>query len=620
MFLTKWKKLVIVIFYYFVLPLEMAIGGYGLPGGYPKQYHNNELFITLFNSSYVPGEGYYDPKCAAYFSKDGINNLQYYPSNKTTSVRNFLRRVNSLGMNGVVWVPEFWVRRGFGERDYEQWVRKSSGANLFAWFMPDELPIAYMRANAAKNPIYDPTDPKLRDPKNPKIPWFFNENNPDAKNTVIGQVRWFAKRIRNEDRHRHIMISPGNGRAMTDLNRWVTTIENLSEYCDIWLRVAYPNWLNRSRTMLIYEFEQWVICRDKARANGTNVDDLYFMLLLESFKVPWSNPVNYIPPEIIRFDAYASLTLGSQGLIWWNGKEWNNPAPGAQAMYKAIKSVAREINIPYGVHLAPCLLADEPEQYITAAVVTGPAKAPTYRGREYDSVQVRLKQEGSNGPMYLFAANFAEKWDKESYRRANERGSYKCKDPNVGVRFSGFENQPHWAEVVVDSRDERASGWRVPIDNSCFEDSFAGLTARVYKLLLQPNVSISVNGIDASSRVKQNRDGIKTIKMKFASGVKININDIEFRKFDGASLTTVNFKLDYDPQNYIATVVFDVDGDGVFGDSLKGSSLKDGSKLCIRMNINGIRKVLNDEKILKDLDNNPNDCWYEVCLKPRYVK
>lgn len=609
------------MFCYFVLPLELAAGGYGLPAGYPKQQHSDELFITLFNSSYVPVECYYDHKCSTYFSKDGINNLFYYPSDKATSATNFLMKVSNLGMNGVVWVPEHWIRQGFGAREYEEWARNSSisGTNLFAWYMPDELPSVYMKADAGKNPIYDPTNPGLHDPNDPKIPWFFNENNPDAMNTAIGRVRWFAKRLRNADPHRHIMISPGNGGAMTDLNRWVTAVETLYKYCDIWLRGVYPNWLNRPRTMLMYEYEQWIKCRDKARANGTNVDNLYFMLILESFRVPWSNPVNYIPPEIIRFDAYASLILGSQGLIWWNGKEWNNPAPQAQAMYEAIKSVAKEINIPYGVHLASCLLADEPEQYVTATVISGPAKAPTYRGREYDSIQVRLKQENSNGSMYLFAANFAEVWNQESYHRANEPGSYECDDPNVRVGFGGFENQPYWAKVVVDSRHTQTPQRYIPIDNSCFEDSFPGLTARVYKLLLQPNVSISVNSTDPSSRIKQNRDGIKTVEMRFTGDVKININDIEIGDSQGAVLTKRNIKLDYDPNTCIAAIAFDMDGDGVFGDLLQSDPRSGDFKWHMRMNINGIRKTSNNEKVLKDFDDNPGDGWYEVHLKNRYV-
>jgi len=469
-----------LILCYCVLPLKPAVSGYGLAGAYPNQEHADELFIMVFNSSYdkLPN-CYYNPECAAYFSKDGINNLQYYPSDKTISASRFLKQASGLGMNGVIWVPEFWSQYGFGANDYEKWIRRTvySNTNLFAWFMPDELPIVYMNAND-KNPIYDPTNPKLHDPKNPNIPWFFDENSPDAMNTVIGQVRWFAKRLRNADASRHVIISPGNGGAMGDLDRWVTTIDNLAEYCDIWLIGAYPNWLNHPRTMLIYEYNRWSKVRDRAKANGTNVDDLYFMLILESFRVPISNPVNYIPPEVIRFDAYASLTLGSQGLIWWNGKEWNNPDPAAQAMYGAIKSVAREINIPYGVHLAPCLLSDEPEQYITAEVIKGPRKAVTYRGEEYDSIQVRLKQEGGNGPIYLFAANFAEVWDKNSWR-----WPYRCIDPNVMVRFSGFKKQQLWAKPVVDSRLPNIESGCIAIKAGAFEDEFSGLTARVYKIL-----------------------------------------------------------------------------------------------------------------------------------------
>jgi len=483
--LFPWgKKRLLLMFCYFVLPLELVAGGYGLPGGYAKQEHGDELFIMVFSSSYKPVSCKYDHEHAEYFSKDGINNLFYFPSNKTTAIQKFLAGANELGMNGVIWVPRHWPAQGFGAEEYEQWIRSGRlSSNLFAWFMPDELPSILMKPNKQKNPIYDPDNPHLHDPDNPKIPWFFNEKNPDAMNTAVGRTRWFAKRIVNADPNRHIIIAPGNGGAMANPDRWTTLIENLAEYCDVWVRGVYPNWLNRPRTMLLYEYEQWVKSRDKARAKGANVNNLYFMLILESFKGPFSDPVNYVPYEIIRFDAYASLILGAQGLTWWHGQEWNNPDPQAQAMYDAIKSVAKEINIPHGIYLAPCLLADEPQQFVSAVVVDGPRKAPTYKGREYDSIQVRLKQEADDGSMYLFAANFAQVWNKQLYRKANEPGSYECEDPNVKARFEGFESSVTEVEIVLDSRNPELAGKTISVTNGSFEDKLQGLTARVYKVL-----------------------------------------------------------------------------------------------------------------------------------------
>lgn len=598
---------------------RFAAGGYGLAGGYQWQGHADELFITLFNSSYVPAEGYYDPDCAAYFSKDGINNLQYYPSNKTTAVPKFLRKSHKLGMNGMVWVPGHWVRSGFGAREYENWVRNCSvsSPNLYLWYMPDELPIVLMKPNSS-NPIYDSNNPDMHDPKDRRMPWFFNKNNPDAENTVIGRTRWYARNIHNADPLRHVMISPGSGGAMTDQDRWVVTIENLSKYCDIWVKGVYPCWLQRPRTMLLYEYDQWVQCRNTARANGANVDDLYFMLLLESFKMPFSNPINYIKPEIIRFDAYASLTLGSQGLIWWNGKEWNNPEPEAQSMYKAIKSVAREINIPFGVYLAPCLLADEPEQNIKATVLSGPPEAPTYRGKKYDSMQVRLKQDDRN--QYLFAANFAQVWNRELYRRANGPGGYECNDPNVKVSFVGFENQPHWAKVLVDSRSVSTPSRCISIDNGSFEDSFGGLTAKVYKILLQPNVDISINGNAPKDKTTKERDGVKTVELSFKDSVEIDSNDILVENSNGQILSNNNVGLDYDSETRTAKIKFDLNNDDNFDDSLKTNSLSDNSKWLIKMNIAGIKKILDGKAVLMDLDDHPGDGWYEICLKSSYEK
>ena len=463
-----------------ILPLQPALGGYGLRGGHPNairpQNHTDEFFITLFNSSYQPLTCYYDHKQATYFSRDGINNLFYYPSDKYKSAENFLRKAKLLEMNGIIWFPEFWVNQDFGAYEYEQWVKGCSGnhANLFGWFMPDELPMVLMRADKKRNPIFDPANPKLHDPKNSNKPWFFNKQDPDAMNTVIGRTRWYAKRIRNMDPKSHVIISPGNGGAMSDLRLWVTTLENLAEYCNVWIRVVYPNWVIRPRVMLIYEYEQWLKCREQVKKNGTNVEDLYFMLLLESFKGPYSNRINYIKPEIIRFDAYASLTLGSQGLMWWEGKSWDDPKPEAQAMYAAIRRVAREINIPYGVHLAPCLLADEPEQHITASVISGPRLAPPYYGNKYDSIQVRLKQEGAGGQLYLFVANFSERWKGKSFR--NSGGA-------VRARFRGFENDYRRAQVIVDSRASRQSLREIAIQNGAFVDDFPELTARVYQIL-----------------------------------------------------------------------------------------------------------------------------------------
>ncbi|MBN2137452.1 MAG: hypothetical protein JW720_06575 [Sedimentisphaerales bacterium] len=471
----------LIVFFFLVLcPVSTVRAGYGLAGGNPKavppQYHSDELFITLFNSSYKLVTCHYDAACAAYFSRDGINNLFYYPFNKTTSAPLFLRNARALGMNGVVWVPEFWVTQGFDGQDYERWVGFSARhhANLFAWYMPDELPSNLMRPNRRTNPIYDPDNPRLRDPENPSRPWFFNPRNPDAQNTAIGRTRWYAKRIRNADPEAHIIFSPGNGEAMSDLERWVTTLEHLSPYCDVWIRGAYPTWVGRPRTMLLYEYGQWVECRERVKDRGVDVNDIYFLLLLESFKVPASNPVNFIPPEIIRFDAYASLTLGSQGLMWWEGKNWNNPDANAQAMYSAIRGVAGEINVPQGVHLAPCLLADEPKQTVTAQVLKGPARTGLYRGRSYDTIQVRLKQQGDKGPLYLFVANFSEKWDKRPFQ---------SKGGAVKARFAGFpSNCGLKAEVVVDSRSPASVSRVITVEDGAFTDEFEELTARVYRI------------------------------------------------------------------------------------------------------------------------------------------
>ena len=138
---------------------------------------------------------------------------------------------------------------------------------------------------------------------------------------------------------------------MANPDRWTTLIENLDEYCDIWVRGAYPSWLSRPRTMLLYEYELWAKSRDKAKANGKNVNNLYFMLILESFKGPISDPVNYVPYEIIRFDAYASLILGSQGLTWWHGQEGRNPIrkthcaarPSVRHTWKSPKQTPRKV-------------------------------------------------------------------------------------------------------------------------------------------------------------------------------------------------------------------------------------------------------------------------------------
>jgi len=378
-------------------------------------------------------------------------------------------------MNGVIWLPPHWIKQGFDAYKYEWWIRNCSDnhANLFAWFMPDELPSVLMRADKEKNPIFDPAVPGLHDPKNHKIPWFFNEQDPDAVNTAIGRTRWYAQRIRNADVKSHIIFSPGNGGALKDIERWSTVLENLSEYCNVWVRGAYPSWVDRPRSMLIYEYEQWLKCRERAKKNGTKVEDLYFMLILESFKGPYSNPVNYIRPEIIRFDAYASLTLGSQGLLWWEGKSWHDPDLWAQAMYWAIRSVAKEINVPYGVYLAPCLLADEPEQTIIASV-TGARYAPPYSGNTYDSIQVRLKQEGVGGPLYLFVANFSQKWDKRPHESSGGR---------VRARFSGFTDDYSMARLIVDSRIPPPTSRDIAIQEGAFEDEFPELTARVYKIL-----------------------------------------------------------------------------------------------------------------------------------------
>lgn len=470
------EKQLFIITCYLVLPITTALGGHGLPGGHPNRMHSNELFITLFNSSYQPPNCYYDQKQATYFSRDGINNLFYYPSDKNKSAQNFLRKAEGLGMNGAIWLPPHWVKQGFDAYDYERWIKGCSDrhANLFAWFMPDELPSVLMKADKEKNPIFDPTKPQLHDPKNPKIPWFFNKRYPDAMNTAIGRTRWYAKRIRNADAKSHVIISPGTGGALGELKRWCTTLENLAEYCNVWVRGAHPNYVVRPRSMLIYEYEQWLKCRAQAKKKGIKVENLYFMLFLESFKGPYSNRVNYIRPEIIRFDAYASLTLGSQGLMWWEGKSWDSPSPAAQAMYAAIRSVAMEINIPQGVYLAPCLLSDEPKQSIIASIISGPRHAPPYFGNNYDSIQVRLKQESSGGPLYLFAANFSQKWEKKSF--ASRGGS-------VRARFSGFGDDYRRAQVIVDSRVQEPSQCTISITEGVFEDDFPELTARVYQIL-----------------------------------------------------------------------------------------------------------------------------------------